>query len=283
MYKGFPVDPMGMNAPLDTIEYLARSNHRVEVLTALRVAPRTRAEIRKLTDASRVTVGRIVADLEERGWIVRHGTEYEATPNGRFVAREFTRLMDNLEAFGSLPPVVEWFPGDEPSFDLCLLDDATVVTADEGDLIAPIRHGLDLIERADNLRAVGNGISHEFAEAIRDAVEGGQTNTMIGPPGMVDAVRDDPELRADMRAILESGRGTLLQYEDGKDLPVVQIGDGTVAFCSGDHRSMVETDDEAVYEWAESYFESLRSRATPVPAEAFAEDAPVAADRTYGE
>jgi predicted transcriptional regulator len=87
-----------MNSPLDTIEYLARSDHRVEVLDAIRTTPRTREEIRDLTDASRVTAGRIIADLEDRGWIVRRGTEYEATTSGRFVAREFSRLMRNLEA-----------------------------------------------------------------------------------------------------------------------------------------------------------------------------------------
>ncbi len=73
-------------------------------------------------------------------WIVRKGTEYQATPSGRFIAREYNRFMGNLQAYADLPPVVEWFPGDEPTFDLGLLDDATVVTADEGDLIAPIRN-----------------------------------------------------------------------------------------------------------------------------------------------
>ena len=41
---------------------------------------------------------------------------------------------------------------------------------------------------------------------------------------------------------------------------------------------MVETDDATVYDWARSYFESLRSQATPVPPEAFAEDLALADD-----
>jgi predicted transcriptional regulator len=267
-----------MNSPLDTIEYLARSDHRVEVLEAICTAPRTREDIRDMTNASRVTAGRIIADLEERDWIVRSGKEYEATTSGRFVAREFTRLMGNLEAYATLPPVVEWFPEGQPAFDLCRLDDATVTTADEGDLIAPIRRGLKHIERADHLKIVGNGISHEFAEAIRDAVESGQTNTMVGPPEMVDAVRDDPDLRADVRAILESDRATLFQYEGGDDLPVIQVSGDSVALCSGDHRAMLETDDDAVHDWATSYFESLRSQAIPVSAEAFMGEAAVQDD-----
>ncbi len=260
-----------MDSPLDTIEYLARSDHRVEVLTAICTTPRNREEIRDLTDASRVTAGRIIADLEGRGWIVRRGTEYEATPDGRFVVREFTRLMENLKTFSRLPPVVEWFPDGQPTFDLRLLNDATVVTADEGDLIAPIHRALELIDRSDQLVAVGNGASREFIEAIRDAVEAGQTNTLLGPPAMVDALQTDPDQLADMRAILRSGRATLLQYEGDTDLPVIQIGDDSVALCSGDHRAMIETDDDTVYDWATSYVESLRNQATPVPAEAFVE------------
>lgn len=261
-----------MTSPLDTIAYLARSDHRVDVLEAIRTAPRSREEIRDLTNASRVTTGRIIADLEERGWIVRRGTEYEATTEGRFVAREFTRLMGNLETYDQLPPVVEWFPDGQPTFDLRLLADATVTTADEGDLIAPIRRALELIDRSDRLVAVANGAAREFVEATREAVESGQTTTLLGPPAMVEELRSDPAQRSDTRAILDSGRATLLRYEGEAELPVFQIGDGSVALCSGDHRAMVETDHDAVHDWATSYVESLRSRATEVSPEAFVED-----------
>lgn len=267
-----------MDSPRDTIEYLARSDHRLEVLGAIRDAPRTRDDIRSMTDASRVTVGRIIADLEERDWIVRRGREYEATTSGRFVAAEFTRLRDNLDTFRTLPPVLEWLPHEDPPFDLRRLEDATVVTADEGDLMAPIRRGLEHIGRADRLRVVGNGISQEFAAAIREAVEDGQTNTTVGPKGMVEAIHADRTLREEFRSILAADRASLLQYDGDDELPVLQIGDGTVVLCSGDHRGMVETDDDAVYQWAESYFESLRAEATEVPEETFAEEAPVAED-----
>jgi predicted transcriptional regulator len=181
--------------------------------------------------------------------------------------------MRNLETFETLPPVVEWLPGDEPTFDLRLLADATVVTADEGDLIAPIRRALELVDRSDRLRVIANGASREFTEAMRDAVEAGATHALVVPPGTVDALRSDSGLRTDIRAMLASGRGTLLQYEGETDLPVIQVGDESVALCSGDHRAMIETDDDAVHDWATSYFESLRRRSTPVPVEAFADDA----------
>lgn len=267
-----------MKSPQESIEYLARSEHRIEVLQAICNTPRTREEIRELTEASRVTAGRIIADLEERGWIVRSGTEYESTSSGRFVTKEFTRLQENLKAFAELPSVVEWFPDGQPEFDLSRLADATVTTANEGDLIAPIRRGLNHIERATHLRAVGNGISKEFAEALREAVEADQTVIMLGPPEMIEAARDDPDLLTDMRTILESDQGTLLRYDVDFDLPVMQIGDDAVALCDGDHQAMVETENEAVYEWAEDYFESLRRQATRVSPTELKLDAAAAKD-----
>jgi hypothetical protein len=103
------------------------------------------------------------------------------------------------------------------------------------------------------------------------------------PPGAVEALRANPDLRDDVRAMLTTGRATILRYDGDGDLPVVQIGEGTVALCSGDHRAMVETDHPAVHEWARSYFESLEVESTTVPAETFADDPPAVEDGTFVE
>lgn len=266
-----------MHDPLDTIEYLARSDHRVEVLGAICAEPRTRGEIRELADASRVTVGRIITDLEERDWVERVGRRYEATTEGRYIAAEFNRLVDNLEAFASLPAVVEWYPDDEPSFDLSRLAGAEVVTAEEGDIIAPMRQALDLIKGADRVRAVANGAAKEFVHATRVAVEAGARHTLVIPPDTLDALSSDPELRDGVMAGLEAGLRLLVV---DADLPVLQLADDTVALCSGDHQAMIETDDPTVYEWADSYFESLREDATPIRPESF-DDAVGATGEAY--
>lgn len=56
-------------ASIKDITFLARSEHRIAVLDALQEAPRARHELRELTGASRVTVNRVLDDLEDRGWI----------------------------------------------------------------------------------------------------------------------------------------------------------------------------------------------------------------------
>lgn len=256
-----------MKRPVEVIEHLARSDHRVEVLEAISTGPQTRDEVRELVDASRVTVGRILSDLEERSWIERDGQEYVATERGRYVTTEFNRLVANLDAFDSLPAVTSWFPRDEPSFDLSQLDDATVINSDAADLIGPIRRSLDLIRTADSVRALANGASHEFIETMRSATETGATHELVLPGEAVFALQSDNELRPDMRAMLETDRFVLHSIE--QELPVLLIADDTVSLCSGDHACMVETEDPEVYEWAETYFGSVKGTAEPVPADRF--------------
>lgn len=197
---------------------------------------------------------------------------YETTSRGAFIAAEFTRLVSNLETSEEIPELLELLPGEQPTFDLRLLNDATVIIADESDLLGPIRRGLDHIKRTERLRIVANGASLEFLEEMREAVQAGSTQTVLLPPETIDALRTNSKLRVPTGEMLKSGRVTLLRYDGDEDLPVVQIGDGTIALCSGDHRAMIESDDAAVYEWADSYFESLRADATSIGVEAFTDE-----------
>lgn len=257
---------------LEDIEFLARSPYRIQVLEQIRTEPRRRPEFRELTDASRVTIGRILTDFEERELIERTGSEYVATDRGAFLADEFVRLVSNVKILDRLPNILDWFPGDQPTFDLRFLADATVIVADERDILGPIRRGLDHIKRTDQLDLVANSAAAEFIEELLAAVRSGRTNTLLLPPETIEALQLDPDLRQQVREMIGSGRTTLLRYDgDGKP-PVFQVGDGTVALCSRDHRAVIETDDPRVYEWAVSYFDSLRAESTPVSAESFADE-----------
>ena len=71
-----------MTRQLDEIEFLARSVHRVGVLDVLAEGPRDRDDLRAATGASSPTIGRVLADLEDRRWIERAGATYELTPLG---------------------------------------------------------------------------------------------------------------------------------------------------------------------------------------------------------
>ncbi len=89
-----------MDVALEEIEFLALSANRVEVLRLLATEPHSRGELAAETGASQATLGRIIADFEERSWIRRTGGEYVATATGRIVANGFTDLLGGLETSG---------------------------------------------------------------------------------------------------------------------------------------------------------------------------------------
>lgn len=75
-----------MGTPLDDVEYLARSANRVRVLETLAKGPHDRTDLQEKTGAARATLGRILGEFEERGWIRRDGAEYELMPLSDFLA-----------------------------------------------------------------------------------------------------------------------------------------------------------------------------------------------------
>ena len=75
-----------MTAGIESIEFLARSPHRVGVLEALADGPTDRRDLTETTGASSPTVGRILADFEDRQWLVRDGPTYALTALGEYVA-----------------------------------------------------------------------------------------------------------------------------------------------------------------------------------------------------
>ena len=99
-----PDAPDAPQEVLEPLDYLTRSEHRVQVLEALTdtipkpgldtpgYEPR---ELRDMTGASEATVSRILNEFDERGWAERNAIgEYTATPVGQSIAIVFAPLID---------------------------------------------------------------------------------------------------------------------------------------------------------------------------------------------
>lgn len=182
-----------MYSSLDDVEFLSRSSSRVQVLNEITDSPRTRHELRELTGASRVTINRIVDDLEDRGWIVRENGRCEATAQGAFAAEEFTRVLDNLGTLDHLDEHVHWIQLDQFDFDLCELQDANVITPTWDDFGAYTRTLVDLVYDSTAIRAIGTGLHREFVQALGDAtLKGDLSLELIYKPEVIDAIKSEP-------------------------------------------------------------------------------------------
>lgn len=260
--------------PADDVRFLLRSANRLDVLSAVHDAPRTRHELREATGSSRVTVSRILGDLEERSWVDRVGDRYEATARGSVVAREVTRTFENLAAVDTLGETLSWLPVERFDFELSRLADATVVTPTERDLTATVTLVSTRVREAERVRNVAPGISAEVVDAYLESArrEGHRLETVLGAP-VVELAREDPDLRGRVAELCETDRVTVRRYDGDEATTLVTICDDVVLFCGqpegGSVPQAVETTDEAVREWAASHVDAIWSAARPLEFAAF--------------
>ena len=139
-----------MEAPLEEIEFLARSTNRVEVLQLLATRPHTRRSLATATGASQATLGRILEDFAERSWVRHDGSEYVATATGGLVADGVAELVAILETEAKLRDVVAYLPAEAMGFDLRRLADATVTIPSRTRPSAPLQRVLEAMGEADD-------------------------------------------------------------------------------------------------------------------------------------
>lgn len=171
-----------MNSPLDEIEYLARSEHRVEALGALAERPLSRSDLRALTGASSSTVGRMLGEFEARYWIERVEHQYVITPLGAFVAEGLLTLLGRMETEQALRDVMRWFPTDNMDFDaIRCLSEAEIMFRTESDPIAPIRRAAGQLRAGTRLRFLTTQVTVPYFESLSEitvhdtmTIEGGR-------------------------------------------------------------------------------------------------------------
>lgn len=260
-----------LDPPLDDIAFLARSNHRVSVLEALARGPLTRAELRDTTGASQPTLGRILDQFRERGWLSVDGRRHALTAFGRLLATTFAELMATTETIQALRDLGPRIPFDELDFDLRLLANARITTPSPTDATAHVRREEALAERADRIQFFCNSAHPHTIRVYRDrVVEDGQHLEGVIAGAALDAATRDAELGALVGDLVRSDRATIYRYE-GRVSFMVGLLDNTVVIQPLDEAgipcALIESTDETVRAWAERTIEAYRSAASRVALE----------------
>lgn len=264
----------------DHIEFLVSSWNRLDILHEIASAPKTRNDLKERTDIARITLSRILADLEDRQWIRRNNDHYEATKTGKYAATELTRLVKNFQTLDHLGETVDWLHINRFEFDLHHLQDATVTTPTWDDFTAQTATIIEQVSASSRVRGIGTGLDREFFHMVGDATTTGDLELeLILEPAVVDVIPSEPDLARVFRDMMDSPRATVYQYRG--DDPLIMLGlfdteaqaDNHVMVC-GHHEDgappgTVKSTSSAVWSWAESYFEDLRAESTPVQSRVF--------------
>lgn len=259
----------------DDIEFLVSSWNRHDILNEIVDGPKTRHQLKDETEVSRTTLSRILADLEDREWVRRVNNQYESTNRGEFVATELSRLVGNLKTLDQLGEAVDWLHINEFDFDLHHLQDATVVTPTWSDFTAQTSTIMEQVVESAHIRAIGTGLDREFFHLLGEQAATGVLDLeLILAPDVADLIPDEPELARVFQDIADSPEATVYRY--GGESALMMLGlftmedesDNHVMVCGnhddGASPGLVKSEQDPVWTWAESYFESRLVDSNPL-------------------
>lgn len=259
-----------MEAPLDDVEFLVSSDHRVGVLEALAERPCDRDELRTRTGASSPTMGRILSAFEERHWIERTGHTYHLTGLGEFVADRLDAFIDAMSVEHRLRELSPWLPFELDGFSVDLLTDAVVSYPGPGYPYEPLDRNVQLIRDTETIRGFGMVmLKASVLEVYFDCVFDGLDVEMIYPPSVFETMLEwDPETVVDA---LSLDNYTVYIHDElpHREWCGICLSDEHVSICcyepeTGMLRSLVDTDDPQAYAWGESVIGTYRTAATPL-------------------
>ncbi len=257
-----------MGTALDDIAFLARSPNRFAVLEALATGSLDRRELMDDVGISRATLGRIFADLQERGWIEQADGRFRTTALGDIVATEFANTRETISTVEKLGAIAQWLPTDEFDFDLRRLGDARITVPTQSDPLAPVRRAVDRVRTADHVLLVTPATAPENLAVMVDRVESGTLSMdIVMSRTLLETVSANDTMRVEFARLFDSERTTVYRY-DGEISFIVAVVDDTVDIAISDDegipRALIESDDESVHAWATERFDSYRRRSEAI-------------------
>lgn len=263
--------------PLDDVDFLARSAHRVEVLRTLASGDRTRRDLHDETGISQPTLGRVLGAFEDRNWVERKSPEYALTPLGELVVEAFEDLLETVETVHRLGGVLRKLPTEEMPFDVREFADATVWEPEPGNTFDHIRRMETVWYEADRARMLGSTLGPMSPEERRELISGKdhsdrRVETIVSP-GMFEKgmeVTEEIEMTEFAREMLESGRARGYLY-DGPIPLILVVADGTAMLAPTDENGVptvvVVTENEAIRSWVETTLDEYREQSVEVTAD----------------
>jgi predicted transcriptional regulator len=257
---------------IETVAFLARSEHRVHVVALLNESERTRDDLSEAVGVTRVTLSRILSDLEEKQLIARQFSDstYVLTRYGELVYQDFNRLLGTVSVGQSFPDVVERLPTEFFDFDLRYLGESELV-GDGSDPMAAARVVANAVGNASTRHALlGTFLSiplYTFEEALQadDEPEG----AVIFDSEMAETMLTDADLRSRWQKI-ESIAENPVYYRVDERIPCgVALIDHDTVFLTVDRDGdngfdVVRSTHPAVIDWAEQTIEKRRTVAEPL-------------------
>lgn len=257
---------VGNDTPLNQLLFLVRAESRVRIIEHLvKSGPATQRELRTHLDASRTTISRSLQSLVNRSWVEESDGAYRLSRAGQIIAAEFARMLDTVKTVEELSEFLRWFPADVTAPDFHDVSDVQVTYSTDADPYAPARKQTEILHTADRLRILLPAIELESTKVITEQVtqHGLEVETVMSPG--VESTIESEEFASLMREKVRTGRSSVFIAQDSLPFYLSLADDGPVQIGLADDeglpRSLLETEDEDIREWAEIVYQNYRETA----------------------
>lgn len=261
----------------EAISFLTRSANRVDVLECLAGGTYTERELVEETGVSDVTVGRVLEDFEQRGWVAETDDGFRTTRLGDLLAADYAQLEASMDLACRFGPVHEHFPLEQLSFDLRELTDARVSDPERFDPLQAVDRWKELLRETDRFVGVAPAATGTTVVAEpfhREITEGSLEFSAVVSQRYYETVTARAEPRRLAREELEAGAEMYLATETEFQLSVAAFDDvATISAFDerGNLRAGIESTADPVLEWVHDTYERYREDATHLDPEDFAE------------
>lgn len=241
----------------EDLEFLMGSENRIRVLESLLEGPRSRPDLVADVGSSRVTVGRILDDLLERGWIEYGEDGYRVSVLGEAVAVDLVALERTVAVAQEFQPLVEYFSRETLDFDPRWLADAEMGRSPSDSAFEHVDFWAQLFRAADRFRSFTPHVPVTLLEVLIEQLQGGDIEmSSVLTGSLIDDLLADPAKRTAFREMISLGAEIYRYDGSGLDYAIGLYDDDKMSLAGFDDYGtptvkMVSTNPR-LREWAES-------------------------------
>ncbi|GCF16017.1 hypothetical protein Harman_39520 [Haloarcula mannanilytica] len=268
-------DPVHLDGPIsaystaiEDVAFLIRSQHRIHILQLLSEGPQTRDALLTATGASRVTLSRILSDLEDRNWIDRsyENGELSITDVGAAIYEEVAELIETVHVGNEKSHVTGQLPIGWRGLQLRHLVDSEVVVDDAADPMAASRAVADAIAESGSVRVLASTVTQlSMKNGLASRRNGVRPDDQVVFDADATEVCLENDSVTEQWTALESTAETptFFSYDQPFPCEVYLVDDRTVFLMTWGKTegatTVIKSENSRVVEWARVTFQNLRS------------------------
>lgn len=246
------------------LEMVAR---RACVIERLLESSADKRELQADLDVSRTTVSRAVGSLDDADILACRDGEWTVTLFGKYVLREYERLVGRFADISAAKPLLSYLPVDA-QLDLRSFVDADVLVSEQPAPHAPVVRLEELLDGCQQVRVISRVVLPKYVELFHRHAVGRtpETDFVLGDD-VVEYLWDN--YADEMDGILRADSSVTWRTDDAPSFVLVLVDEETmwlgVHDDSGGLRGAVVNDTDSAVSWATDLFYEYRRNVERVP------------------